>query len=239
MRLFSPPSEPSVAGMLILSGVGGLVLARPQPTHLALAAAALALHLFTFDPAFNAARARRLGPAAALAALNAAPYAAAAALWRTPLWPLALAAAMVAAQLLLHERLGARHPLVYIYGASIPVLPALTLPALAGALNRDTVIYWGLLTAYAVATAAYVETRLPWRSLSPLAPLALWLPPAAAAAAAEPATIAAAAEPTATMALNALRNRKIDPRRLRRFGWITLARLMLFNTLLLAALLLA
>jgi len=235
-----PPREPSAAGMLLLSGLGGLLVARPPVAAALAAVAVLGLHFLSFDPAFSALRRRRVGAFAALAAANAAPYLVALAAGAAEPAPILAAAGFLAAYGLLFARRGPRDPLVYVAGAAVPVLPGLTLPALVGAAGRGQLLYWGLLTAHAVATAAYVESRLPWRRLSPLVAVAVWAPAALAGVAAEPSVAAAVVEPTVKVAWNAVsRNRFIEPGRLRRLGWVEMARLLLFASLLLAALLLS
>jgi hypothetical protein len=238
----SRPSEPSVAGMLLLSGLGGVLVARPQPATAAAALGLLAFHFLTFDPAFNALRRRHAARFTLLAAANAAPYLAAAAAGIMPLWALLLAGDVLASHALLFATRGPRDPLVYIYGAAVPVLPALSLPAAVGALNRAALVYWLLLTGHAVATAAYVETKLPWRRRSPAVPPAAWAPFAAAGLVAAPETIVALVEPTVKLARNLVdKNRVIDPRpeNIRRLGWTEMKRLVLFTGLLVAALLAA
>jgi len=238
----SKPSEPSVAGMLLLSGLGGLVVARPPLWGAALGLAVLLLHIFTFDPAFNAVRRRDWRRFAVLASVNAAPYLASTAAGIMPAWVLAVAGGLLAGHSLLFARRGPRDPLVYIVGAAVPVLPALALPALAGAVNKYQLLFWLLLTGHSVATAAYVETRLPWRRLNPLLPAVLWAPFAAAGVLAEPVTAVALAEPTVKVIRNLFdRNRVIEPRpeAVKRLGWRELYRLLAFTVLLAASLLYA
>ena len=238
-RWLAKPQEPSVTGMMILSGLAGLALARPPPPAALLALATLALHLATFDPAFNAARRRDYTAFTVLAAANSAPYLAAVLHGTAPPAPVAAAAAILATHTTLYARLGPRNPLVYIYGAAIPVLPALALPALTGHLTREALAYWIADTGYSVATAAYIETRLPWRRLNPLAPLAPWIPLAAAAAALEPALLAAEVEPTIKLLHNlARRDRVIKPvpAEIKRLGWTEMYRHILFTGIAVATL---
>ena len=238
----SRPSEPSVAGMLLVSGLGGLVVARPEPRLAAAALGLLALHFLTFDPAFNALRGRRLGRFLVLASVNALPYVASLAAGVMPPWVLLVAGGLLALHASLYVRLGPRSPLVYILGAAIPVLPALALPAAVGAVDRPQLVFWLLLTGHAVATAAYVETKLPWRRLSPAVPVAVWAPVAAVGAVVEPASVVALVEPTVKLLRNlGDENRVIEPRpeNIKRLGWTEMKRLAVFTVLLIAALLLA
>ncbi len=236
------PSEPSVAGMLLLSGLGGLVVAQPPPAAAVAALGVLMLHMFSFDPAFAAIRARRWSQFVSLTAANAAPYLVSAAVGAMPLWVLLVAGGVLAGHSLLFARRGPRDPVVYIVGAAVPVLPALVLPALVGYVTRWQLIFWLLLTGHAVATAAYVETRLPWRRLNPLVPAAVWAPFLVIGAAAEPATIVALVEPTVKVARNVFdKDRVIEPRpeEVKRLGWRELYRLLVFTVLLIGSLLYA
>ncbi|BES81004.1 hypothetical protein [Pyrodictium abyssi] len=238
-RLLRPPREPSALGIMAFSALVGLATAAsPSPAGLALAVAAVLLHVFTFDAAFDAARLRRRGLLAALAALNASPYLLAVLLWRD--WVLAAAvlayAPVLAVYLVLSLRGALRTPPGYIAGAALLAYTAVLSAALAGEPTRLTLAGFALMMLYTASTAAYVETRLPTRRTSPLLPLAVWLPALPVAAATWPWLLLACIEPTAKLMVNAARNTKIDMREIRRLGWRELARLTLFTALLTASL---
>ncbi len=230
-RLVGKPREPSVAGMLVLSGLVGLVMAsRLDDVGVIIALSGLALNFLTFDATMDSLRARRTKRWLLLVALNSAPYIAGLAYWGARVLAPVLAGLLVlSVHLLLVTRLGWRSPATYIYGASIPVLPALLVPALAsGAAPGRVWIAWLLLSLYAVTTAAYVETRLAYRRMDPRAPLATWLPSLALVPLC-PALLIAMIEPWVKVSLNLMGRRLVgDPQGIRRLGWIELSRLFLF-----------
>ena len=159
-RLLSVPREVSAASMLLISGVGGLVLARPSPGYFILGLSVLTIHFFTFDLAFYALRARDTGLFLVSVIINVVPYIVVLAYNKPSLLALGLLGAallLLVAHLVVEKVSGPGSELEYIVGSSIPVLPAATIPSILGLVNRWVAIYWLLLTIYVVATAAYVE----------------------------------------------------------------------------------
>lgn len=228
------PREPSVAGMILLSGIVGLMFSRPPLPYLFLALLALLTHLVSFDAAFSLARSRRFGRLAAIGAVNTAPYLISLLTGGMPLRFLASAGFIMAAYGSMYMLYGPHSAITYIVGASIPVLPALTLSSIAGPPPRPALLFWILLTIYNIATTAYVETLLPWRNMNRLIPLLIWLPAPLISAVAEPTTLIAAVEPTVKFALNVPSRLKVNPtaEELRRLGWREMRRLMLYTMLL-------
>ncbi len=234
IRLLRVPREPSAAGMIMVSGLAGLAIAWPPLSPLlALPLAALLLHFFTFDAAFDALRAGDKKVLALVLALNAAPYAAAALLEGPGPVAVALLAGLgvTGAHVYTARRLGMKNPYTYVTGAAVPVLPALAAPALAGVLDARVLVFWALLTLYSMVTAAYVESRLAFRSFEPRKPLALWLPVFASTLYC-PYLAAALAEPTAKLVANTRRNRKVSrPEEIKAMGLRELLRLFAFVAL--------
>jgi len=237
-RLLSVPREVSAASMLLISGIGGLILARPTLSYLLLGLSVLAIHFFTFDSAFYALRAGNTGLFLVSVTINVIPYIIVLAYSKPPLPALGLLGAallLLVAHLVVEKISGPGSELEYIVGSSIPVLPAATIPSLLGLVNRWVVVYWLLSAIYAVATAAYVEAHLPWRRTGPWLALALFLPSWVLVVTA-PYVSVALVEPTISYLLYALRPRKIAPQMIRRLGQRTLARLFLFSLLVLVTL---
>ena len=237
----SLPREPSVAGMIVFSGLGGLVLAGYRSTAgLAAAIAGILVHLFTFDKGFYAFRFKKYRVLALILALNLAPYFSSLVLyssWIETLAVLSTGTSIIGFHLYLAKRLGAQNPYVYISGAAIPVLPALSAPLLAtGELAPRSLLFWAILTLYSATTAAYVETRLAFRKYSPKKTVALWLPSFLGALYC-PYTLLALAEPTAKLAVNVKKRGFVSkPREIKMLGVKELARLSVFTAILVAVL---
>ncbi len=237
-RLLSVPREVSAASMLLISGIGGLILARPPLSWALLGLLVLAIHFFTFDSAFYALRAGNVRLFFVSVAINVVPYIIVTVYIRPSLLALGLlgvAALLLIAHLVVERLSGPGTEMEYIVGSSIPVLPAATIPSLIGLVNHRVMIYWLLLTIYAVATAAYVEAHLPWRNTSPWLAFALFLP-AWVLVFIIPYIFVALVEPTIRYILYGLRPRKITPQMIRKLGQKTFARLLLFSILALVAL---
>lgn len=231
------PREPSVTGMMVLAGLTGLVVSQPQPSWALAAALLLALHILTFDAAFDSYRAGKKGNTLFLVAANAAPYLAAAYVHaaRDIIEAVGSAAALSALYLLLAEEIGWKNPYTYIAGSVIPTLPALTLPAFAGSVAEEVWLAWMMLSVYAASTAAYVESRLAFRSLAPWIALVIWSPALVIAASACKWLLVAAAEPTIKIVLNCIRNVKLSaPSEIKGMGWRELLRLLVYDVLLVA-----
>jgi hypothetical protein len=221
-----------VAASLTLAG--GITVA-----DLLASVAVLAIHMLSFDPIFDAIRASRYRRALALALVNTLPYAVAVVVGRAQLLYLAVLAAILAAILASVAWLKPSRPATYIVGSAAPALPSISVPAMLGAINTKIVVFTLLYTVYVVATAAYIETRLPHRHLDPRLPLLLWVPGILAAATLAPYTLAAMVEPTVKLIVNAARPSKIDIKRIRRLGVIEVIRLTAYTAILVAVLLIA
>ena len=237
-RLLSVPREVSAASMLLISGIGGLILARPPLNWALLGLLVLAIHFFTFDSAFYALRAGSTRLFLVSVTINTVPYIIVSVYIRPSLLALGLlgvAALLLAVHLVIERISGPGTEMEYIVGSSIPVLPAATIPSLIGLVNRGVIMYWLLLTIYAVATAAYVEAHLPWRNTSPWLASILFLP-AWVLVSIIPYISVALVEPTISYLLYSLRPRKITPQEIRKLGRKTFARLLLFSILTLVVL---
>ena len=229
-RLLRVPREPSAAGMIVVSGLAGLVVALPVPSPiLLLPLAAILLHFFTFDAAFDALRSRATRLLVSVVALNSAPYVVGAALYPSQVLPvIVIGLGIIGLHLYTARRLGLKSPATYITGALVPVLPALTSPALVGGLGTTTLVFWALLSIYSAATAAYVESKLAFRRYSREKPLVLWLP-ALLGIVACPYTAVALAEPTVKLVANLRDNKLVSaPKEIKRLGLRELIRLFVF-----------
>ncbi|ABM80478.1 hypothetical protein [Hyperthermus butylicus] len=183
------PREPSAAGIIVFSAAVGVVSMESVTLWgLLFAAAAVSLHVLTFDAAFDAAKRRCARLVAAVASVNVLPYAAAFILGRS-----AVAAALLAYSPLFAGYTAAAvrgllgTAMGYIADAALLSYTAVLASVLAGEPTTLTITAAGLMALYTASTAAYVESRLPMRSTSPLLPLALWLPALPLAAAVKPA----------------------------------------------------
>ncbi|ALU12595.1 hypothetical protein EYM_05560 [Ignicoccus islandicus DSM 13165] len=216
------PKEPSVIGFMTLAIIGSSIVSGFNIFEFAVAIGLLVLHLLTFDEAFGAIRAGSFP--LKLIAINALPYLVLG-LW-TKAWFLVFPALFLLSYLLLAFKRG-NDEITYVLGSSIPILPALVVPLALNKFNDVTVIYWALLTLYAVATAAYVETKLPWRNLNNKVPLLLWSP-SYVFIVFEPLLALALVEPTIKFARTAISNSKVHPKELKKLGWREMGRSLLF-----------
>lgn len=236
--LVKPPREPSALGILLYSGLLGVLTARDAtPLGIAMALLALGLHILTFDAGFDAAKTRNTRLLSAILALNAAPYLVVLTAYRDT--ELAAAVAVYVPVMLLYLSLALRGllrtPLGYIAGAALLTYTAVLTAALAGRITRETLLAFLLMMLYTASTAAYIESRLPFRKTSPATGLAIWLP-ALAAAAAEPVLTVALIEPTLKHVANMARNTKVKPAEIKKLGLQEMIRLTLFAALLAALL---
>ena len=229
--MFRLPREHSVTGILTLSLALSMVNASDY-AHAPLVALAYLTHLSTFDYAFTSATRRDVGRVALAFLVNAAPYAPAIALRGAPLLPyLAPPAALAATQFILAARGATRSIPGVVVGAAMLSSTSIAWSGVLGGPILDPLLY----TLYTVSSALYVESRLAFRSVNPLAPLAAWVP-AVALAATSPLHLIAVAEPTAKLVANAARNVKLrDARSIKRMGIAEVARSALFTALVAAA----
>ena len=236
--LVKPPREPSALGIILYSGLLGVLTASDTtPLGAAMALLALGLHILTFDAGFDAAKTRNTRLLAAILALNSAPYLVVLAAYRDT--ELAAAVAVYVPVMLLYLYLALRGllrtPPGYIAGAALLTYTAVLTAALAGRITRETILAFTLMMLYTASTAAYIESRLPFRRTSPATGLAIWLP-ALATAATNPALAVALAEPTIKHVANTARNTKIKPSEIKKLGWQEMIRLTVFAALLAALL---
>ncbi|NPA84946.1 MAG: hypothetical protein GXO07_02955 [Crenarchaeota archaeon] len=217
---------------MIISFAEALVLRPLPPERLLLASLALLVHLATFDEIFKKLKAspKRVLP---LLGLNALPYALSALIFEVNLWALAVPAALVAADLYLSRMRESPH--AYVVGSAIPTATALTVAYFSPEPAPELWLFWYALAVHVIATAAYVESKLPWRSVSPKLGLAIWLF-AFPALALEPLLAVAFAEPTVKFLRNALKDGKVSPKELKRLGWREMGRFVLYSALLTAIL---
>ncbi len=227
------PREPSVVGFMTLSVVGSSIVSSFNPVQATIALSLLALHLSTFDEALNSLK-RGVIPTRQLV-VNALPYLILGALNEAcllvvPFSILALYFALV--------KVTKRDEITYALGPVATTLPAIAIPLALGRWNQNTWIYWYLLTVYAVATALYVESKLPWREVRSELPLLAWLP-SFAVLAFKPLSVIALIEPTFKFLNQLVKRSKVDPSRLKEFGWKEMARATFFSAVLVLSLLFA
>ncbi len=236
------PREPSASGFMVISTIYALILQHAGVKAWITGIALLLLHLFTFDPILNAARTWDMRVMSALAALNVAPYLLILAVGNSSLIPvLSISIVILGIHFYTVSRRKWRDPLVYITGSAIPVLASLVIPvASTGFISSRALVFWALTTIHVVATAAYIESLLPFREFTPKGGLLLWIP-AYLFLPYNPLVLIALIEPTVKFARQALRPVKLDfsPWELRRLGWREFARFMVYTSLLLAILLTA
>ncbi len=224
------PREHSVTSIMVFSVLGVPLLAR-DAALLPVALALLALHLATFDALLDSLRARRVGRAALITVINAAPYAVLAVVWRCECLLLLLAALAAGAPMLLAYA-APRSAATYVAGALAPVAPGYALAAVSGYACPRVTTYLAMLSVYVVATALYVESLLPFRRVPHVAALALWAPAAGYAVASNPLLAIPVVEPSVKLVYAAVRRVKVEPRRLKRLGVLEAARLTLYSLLL-------
>jgi len=238
-RFLSIPREPSVAGMIVVSGLAGLLVSGLNlGLELLIPLTAILLHFFTFDQAFNSLRAKDYNALLVIVLLNTVPYIAGSLLHGLVQVGavVAVGLAVIALHIGIARIYGMNNPYTYISGAAIPVLPALAAPSLAASLSPPVVVLWALLTIYSMTTAAYIETRLRFRNYDKKKPLLIWLP-ALLGAAYCPYTAVAMIEPTVKLAVNIKSNKKVSSsREIKIMGAKELTRLFIFTALLVAIL---
>ena len=224
------PKEPSVIGFMTIGVTGTSIVSGFSVPDLLIAFALLLIHLFSFDEAFSSLRAKRF-PWKAIA-INASPYLILGVLNKASLL---LIPFLIFASYFLITLKSKSEELKYVVGSSIPLLPSIAIPLALGKWNWATWIYWALLTLYAIATAAYVETKLPWRKMDRRVPLVIWLP-SYALLPLKPLIVIALIEPTIKFLKAIIDGSTIEPSRLKEFGWREMARSVAFSILLLVSL---
>ncbi len=227
MRLL--PREPSAAGFMLFSFALTALVVRPPLGVFSVSLALFLLHFFTFEETFSRFR-RSPRKALPLIALNVAPYFLLPPFLKVSL-PILIVPAFVLFLYLILRRVD--EGLAYVAGSSIPTLTAFTVlylwPSLTG------LLLWYGLAVYVGATAAYIESKLPWRDVKPSLALVVWalVFPLLAL---KPLVSIACLEPTVKFLRNLRRNEKVDPRKLKEFGWKEMLRFVLYSALLTLAL---
>ncbi|UXD22289.1 hypothetical protein IPA_03240 [Ignicoccus pacificus DSM 13166] len=223
------PQEPSAAGFMIVSFLYMLIL-TPLPLYLIpVAMTLLLIHLSTFDETF---RRLKISPkeAAPYLALNIIPYLVLPLFVKVNLVVLVIPAIIIFLYLYLFK--SRDNPHAYILGSSIPTLTSFIIIYLSPKVTLTQLVFWYALAIYVSATAAYIESKLPWRKVDPRTALAVWglsLPVFIF----KPCSLIAFIEPTIKFVRNVLNNVKVNPKELKRFGWKEMSRFMLYSTLLL------
>ena len=220
------PKEPSVAGFMLLSFLYSLALCPLPPGRALLAVALLLLHLFTFDETFRRVKVS-IKRALPFLILNAVPYLVLPFFMSVNAWVLAVPALLLLCYFCLKSDYRA-----YVVGSTVPTLTAFTVFYLAPKVTVEDLFFWYALAVHVSATAAYIESKLPWRDVSPRTGLAIWLL-AFPLLVLKPALLAAFIEPTVKFLRNALKDGKIRPNELKKLGWTEMARFILYSTLLL------
>ena len=227
MRLL--PQEPSAAGFMLISFLYSLILCPLSPPLAALALGLFLLHFLTFDVTFMRLKAS-LRRALPFLTLNVVPYLLLPFFVRTNFWVLLIPAALILSYLYLSK--SRDNPHAYILGSAIPTVTAFTVFFLAPRVEASHLVFWYALAVYVSATAAYIESKLPWRKVSGKTGLLVWtlsLPVLLF----KPFSVVAFVEPTVKFVRNAIKVVKIDPREIKKLGWVEMSRFLLYSTLLL------
>ena len=188
MRIFKVPREPGAGGTIILSMIGGLILAHADWRGWLIGLAVALVTFFTFDFAFDSYRAWKLRDMALALGLNGLAYLLPAFYWfggdvlkpstDNPLIaPILVVAVLFALHFAFSRSKGWKHPVTYALGNLLPAVPALFAPAVSGKpFSTDVFVFWLILAYYEAIGAAYVETRLAFRKFPKKYPLMAWLP---------------------------------------------------------------
>ncbi len=228
------PKEPSVWGMMVISALMGLVFSKSIDNWgTFIAILGVFTNIITFDSTMNSLRTRKYSSWILLVFLNSTPYIIGLIYWKSQIIiPYLVATTVLLFHVLLAQTLGWRNPITYIWGASIPVLPGILVPALSGGtLTWKAWISWILLSIYAMTTAAYVETRLAYRRMNPFIPLVV-LAPSIASLLRAPCLAISLLEPFIKVLSNIKSRRLVAVAgEIKKMGWIELFRLYIFVVL--------
>jgi hypothetical protein len=238
-KYINRPREPSASGFMIISTVYALILQKAGLDAWITGIALLMLHLLTFDPILNAARTWDMKTMSVLGAVNITPYLVILAYGNRSLIPvLIISMFILGVHFYTVSRKKWNNPLVYITGSAIPVLVSLVIPvASTWYISSKTIVFWILTTIHVVATAAYIESLLPFRKFTPRGGLLLWLP-SYAFLAYNPLILIALVEPTIKFVRQSIIESKLtsSPRELKKLGWREFTRFITYTTILLAVL---
>ena len=242
---FRIPREPGAGGTIILSMVGGLILANAGWWGWLIGISVALITFFTFDYAFDSYRAWKLKDMGLALGLNGLAYLPPALYWwrdtaglfKVLLIPLAVVGVIFALHFAFSKTKGWKNPVTYALGNLLPAVPALFAPAVSGKpFSYDVFIFWFLLAYYEAIGAAYVETRLAFRKFPRKYPLMAWLP-AFTVVLYNPCLVLALIEPTVRLVRN-LRDityvAKIDD--IKKLGWSVFKSVMLLYVIALAVL---
>ncbi|ASJ02008.1 hypothetical protein A3L09_01380 [Thermococcus profundus] len=248
MRIFKVPREPGAGGTIILSMVGGLILAHADWRGWLIGLIVAMVTFFTFDFAFDSYRAWNLKGMIAALGINGLAYILPAFYWfgsrifepstdNPPFVPLTVVGILFALHFAFSRAKGWKHPVTYALGNLLPAVPALFAPAVSGRpFNDDVFAFWLLLAYYEAIGAAYVETRLAFRKFPKKYPLMAWLP-IFGVLAYNPYLIIALIEPTVRLVKNLREENyvaKIED--IKALGWSVFRSVMLLYVLTLAVL---
>ncbi len=247
-RVFKVPREPGAGGTIILSMVGGLILAHADWRGWLIGITAALITFFTFDYAFDSYRSWRLEGMALALGINGLAYLLPAWYWfgkgilepstdNPLLIPLGVVAVLFALHFAFSRTRGWKSPVTYALGNLLPAVPALFAPAVSGrAFSYDVFVFWFLLAYYEAIGAAYVETKLAFRKFPRKYPLIAWLS-AFFVILYNPYLILALIEPTVRLVRNLKDSTyvaKIDD--IKRLGWSVFRSVMLLYVITLAVL---
>ncbi len=247
-RVFRVPKEPGAGGTIILSMIGGLILAHADWRGWVVGITVALVTFFTFDYAFDSYRSWRIGGMVLTLTLNGLAYFLPPLYWfgkdvlrpslKNPLLiPLVVVVVLFALHFAFSRTRGWKNPVTYALGNLLPAVPALFAPAVAGKpFGDDVFVFWFLLAYYEAIGAAYVETKLAFRKFPRKYPLIAWLP-AFLVLLYNPYLVLALIEPTVRLVLN-LGERtyvaKIED--IKKLGWSVFRSVMLLYVITIAVL---
>jgi uncharacterized membrane protein YecN with MAPEG domain len=233
------PREPSVIGIMLFSVLLVLATSDPPIEIIVVSMLTLVLHMLSFDLGFDAARRRDVKTLLAVAAVNISPYGlVAAAKGFTMYIPGAVLALLLLLLATTAYWVNPKSPWAYVVGSIVPTLPALSIIS-TYLLDTRLIILWAFYAVYVVATAAYIESRLPYRNYNPWISTALWALAIPLAYTYNPPLLIATIEPTIRYIHNSVRGPfKVSRNEIKKLGKKELSNMTLFSflTILLAML---
>ncbi|MDV3103872.1 hypothetical protein [Thermococcus waiotapuensis] len=244
-KIFRVPREPGAGGTIVLSMIGGLLLAHADWRGWFIGITVALITFFTFDYAFDSYRAWKLRGMVLALSINGLVYFLPALYWwgidgltRVLAVPFGVVTVLLALHFAVSRAKGWKNPVTYALGNLFPAVPALFAPAVSGRpFSCDVFVFWFLLAYYGAIGAAYVETRLAFRKFPRKYPLVAWLP-VFLVVLYNPYLVLALIEPTVRLLRNLRDNTyvaKVDD--IKRLGWSVFGSVMLLYTITLAVLL--
>ncbi|ASJ01741.1 hypothetical protein A3K92_08155 [Thermococcus gorgonarius] len=243
--VFQIPREPGAGGTIVLSMIGGLILAHADWLGWLIGMAVALVTFFTFDYAFDSYRAWKLKDMAVALGINGLTYLIPALYWWRSIddlisvltIPFGVVAVLFALHFAFSRTKGWKSPVTYALGNLLPAVPALFAPAVSGRpFSDDIFVFWFLLAYYEAIGAAYVETKLAFRKFPRKYPLIAWLP-AFLVVLYNPYLVLALIEPTVRLLRNLREGTyvaKIED--IKRLGWSVFGSVMLLYVITLAIL---